>query len=163
MAQNLERGDSDTILYTNDAVDAAAFLAGRMRALQTNVGAATVAAGVCVLKNDCAINASVAAFVRGTFRYTAKAGAGEVWTAGVPIFYDTATDSLTQVSGVATCVYAGIAAAAKVNAAVVGFVILNVRAEGVSVAKAAGANPTQAEFAALIDALVAVGVIKFST
>ena len=163
MAQNLERGDSDTILYTNNAVDAAAFLSGRMRALQSNVGAATAASGVCVLKNDCAINASVSAFVRGTFRYAAKAGAGEVWVPGVPIFYDTATDSLTQVSGVATCVYAGIAAAAKTNPATVGFVIINVRGTGVSVAKAAGANPTQAEFAALIDALVAAGYLKFST
>jgi len=162
MAQNLVRGWSDTILYTNDLGGHAAWSAGKMRPIQSAVGAATTVSEVCVLKSSCADLATVPAWVRGMFSYTAKAGAGEVWTVGVPLFYDTATDSLTQVSGVATCVFAGVAAEAKANATTTGTVILNWKVQGIAVPK--GANPPiAADFALLIDSLVASGYLKFST
>jgi len=161
MAGNLVRGDSDTVLYTNDKTDKALFASGRMRAWQSNVGNATISAGCLVLKGSCAADATVAAFSRGTFSYAATASEG-AWAVGDPIFLDTTTGLLTKVAN-ANCAFAGVCPEIKADLATVGQVILNARCQGRSVAKAAGANPTQAEFGALINALVNVGVIKFST
>ncbi|MFH0903188.1 MAG: DUF2190 family protein [Pseudomonadota bacterium] len=144
MAVNCYKGDSDTFNVTLAANASAG-------------GVVVTGSRIAIVKTDGLATAIVPAFVRGVFACIKNAGEG-VLAVGSRIHWD-ATNVEMTITPSATTTYAGLVAISATDAATTVYVDINVRAMSAIIAAAAGANPTKAEFDALLAALKLGGLM----